>query len=348
MSQIRIAVIGVGNCAGSLIEGLHHYRNQPEAPGLLFPRLGGYTVGDIAVVCAFDIAEGKIGKEVGRAIYAKPNNFVRLGVENLEEKATVHRGPTLDGNPEHLQVFVTESSEEPVNVVDILRRERVDIVVNFLPTGSVEATEHYGLAALEAGAAFVNCIPTIFAQRADVQAMFAAKNLPVLGDDVKSQVGSTIIHRTLLNMLLHRGAVITRTSQVNVGGNTDFANFVHRAETKLVSKRKSLAAFVNDDTPSHVGHHYDPTQGPLKRTSFIIDAEVFGGSKVSLVVQLQSDDKPNCSGSVIDLVRIAKYEKDQCNGGVIDDGCAYYVKSQPTPMSDDSAYEAVNRRWGSV
>lgn len=348
VTEIRVAIVGVGNCAGSLVEGIHYYRAYPDAPGLLFPRLGGFAVGDLRVVCAFDVSEDKVGKTVGEAIYAAPNNFVRLDIDDLNEPAMVYRGPTLDGNPKHLQVFVKESPEAPADVVSILRRERVDVVVNLLPTGSVEATEFYGFAALKAGAAFVNCIPTIFAQRADVHERFEAKGIPVLGDDIKSQVGSTIIHRTMLNMLRHRGAVITRSSQVNVGGNTDFANFVHRAETKLVSKRKSLAGFVDEDTQSHVGHHYDPTQGPLKRTSFVIDAEVFGGSKVNIVIQLQSDDKPNSSGSVIDLVRIAKYEKDQGRGGVIADGCAYYVKSQPVSMSDEEAYEAVKQRWGSV
>jgi myo-inositol-1-phosphate synthase len=322
MAEIRVALIGVGNCAGSLVEGIHHYRTNPGAPGLLFPRLGGFEVADINIVCAFDIAKGKVGLTLGEAIYAAPNNFVRIGVEGLKADANVYRGPTLDGNPEHLQVLVAEAPNDAVDVVDVLRRERVDVVVNLLPTGSVEATEFYGMAALKAGAAFVNCIPTVFAQRPDVQDMFAARRLPVLGDDIKSQVGSTIIHRTLLDMFLRRGAVITRSSQVNVGGNTDFANFVHRAATKLVSKRKSLAAYIGDGTPSHVGHHYDPTQGPLKRTSFVLDVEVFAGSKVRLVVQLESDDKPNSSGSVIDLVRIAKYEKDHGRGGVIGEGCA--------------------------
>lgn len=343
---IRVAIVGMGNCAGCLVEGIHHYRQHPQAPGLLFPVLGGFQVGDIRIVCGFDVADGKVGSTIGKSIYVAPNNFAPLGVSGLEEDGEVFRGPTLDGNPPGLQAFVTESPVEPVDVVEVLRRESVDVVVNFLPTGSIEATEYYGQCALEAGAAFINCIPTVYAQRDDVAARFSAAGVPVLGDDIKSQVGATIVHRALLQMLRTRGAEVVRSSQINVGGNTDFANFVQRPDTKVVSKRKSVDSLLPPTALSHVGLHYDPTQGAFNRTQFIIESTVFAGSTVRMTLTLERDDKPNAAGSVVDLIRIAKHELDAGRGGVVADGCAYYVKSQPVQMSDSEALTVVQRRWG--
>ncbi len=344
--KIRVAIAGLGNCAASLIEGIAFYRQNPETDaGLLFPVLGGYSVRDIEIVAAFDISASKVGKPVNEAIYIAPNNFVRIASVQVSNSAPVYRGPTLDGNPDHLARFVTESSAPPADVVSVLRDHNAHILVNLLPTGSVQATERYAQAALEAGCAFVNCIPTILAQRPDMQELYRDKQLPLLGDDIKSQIGTTILHRALLHVLEARGATLKKTSQVNIGGNTDFANFVYRAETKLVSKRKSLSRYVSSTTQSHVGHHYDPTKGPLKNAFIEIEAGVFGGSPVKISVKLESDDKPNSAGSVSDVIRCAQAALDRHIGGAIPEVCAFYFKSPPAEMDDLQALEKVRQNW---
>jgi myo-inositol-1-phosphate synthase len=341
-----VAIAGLGNCAASLIEGIYHYRQNPgNDAGLLFPTLCGYSVRDIEIVTAFDVSSLKVGKAVCDAMYQSPNNFVRTPGVEVDAAGKVFRGPTLDGNPEHLARYVPESPEPPVDVASVLREHEVEILVNLLPTGSLEATEFYAQAALEADCALINCIPTILAQRPEMQQRFAQKQLPLLGDDIKSQIGTTILHRALLHLLESRGAVLHKTSQVNIGGNTDFANFVHRAESKLVSKRKSLARYVGEQTDFHVGHHYDPTKGPLKNAFIEIEASVFGGSPVKISVKLESDDKPNSAGSVADLIRVARGAMDKGMGGYIPDACAYYFKSPPAPMDDLEALELLRANW---
>jgi myo-inositol-1-phosphate synthase len=346
--QVKVAIAGLGNCASSLIEGIYHYRQHPEKDsGLLFPILAGYSVRDIEIVAAFDVSALKVGRPVSEAIYQQPNNFVRIGDVQVECSTLVQRGPTLDGNPEHLARFVDESASQPVDVVSVLKDSKADVLVNLLPTGSIQATEFYAQAALEAGCAFVNCIPTVLAQRAEIQEQFCQRQLPLLGDDIKSQIGTTILHRSLLHMLESRGATLNKTSQVNIGGNTDFANFVYRAETKLVSKRKSLSRYVGDSVEYHVGHHYDPTKGPLKNAIIEIEASVFGGSPVKISVKLESDDKPNSAGSVVDLIRVAKAALDKKMGGYIPEVCAFYFKSPPTGIDDLEALELVTKNWAS-
>ena len=345
-SPIRLAIAGIGNCASSFIEGLSWYRAHPrDRGGLLFPVIGGYSVDDIEVVAAFDVSREKVGKPLAEAIYARPNNFVRIPESvRVPFDVAVQRAPSLDGNPPHLAGMVPESKARPVDVTAALRKSGAEVLANLLPTGSVEATEHYGAAALEAGCAFVNCIPTIYAQRPEIRARFKRKKLPVLGDDIKSQLGTTILHRTLLRMLQLRGADLVRTSQVNIGGNTDFANFVHRAETKLVSKRKSMTGLLGE-ADFHVGHHYDLTRGPWKNAFIDIEARVFGGSPVRISVKLESDDKPNSAGSVVDLVRIAKAARDAGIGGAVDEACAFYMKSPPVLQDEDAALAAIRDRW---
>lgn len=343
---IRLAVAGVGNCAASLIEGVAHYhQHQGDARGLLFPLLGGYAVSDIEVVAAFDISSTKVGRPLCEAILQPPNNFVRIvGEVVLDNRTIVQRGPTLDGNPPHLAAMVPESSVPAVEVAAVLRERKCDVLVNLLPTGSVLATAFYADAALEANCAFVNCIPTVLAQLPEVQSRFRAKRVPVLGDDIKSQLGTTILHRSLLQMLRLRGASLTKTSQINVGGNSDFANFVYRAETKLVSKRKSMASLLGE-APFHVGHHYDLTRGPFKHAFIDIEATVFGGSPVTISVKLESDDKPNSAGSVVDLIRLAKAAMDAGVGGVIPEACAFYMKSPPAEIDEDEALTLIRKNW---
>jgi myo-inositol-1-phosphate synthase len=343
--RIRLAIAGLGNCAASLIEGLCFYRQNPgNESGLLFPLLAGYSPRDIDVVVGFDISQAKVGAPVRQAIYQQPNNFVRIDDVQVDSIAPVLRAPTLDGNPEHLACFVTESEQEPVDIAAALRDYRADVLINLLPTGSIEATEYYAQAALEAGCAFVNCIPSVLAQRPEIQQRFAEQGLPLLGDDIKSQIGTTILHRALLHLLESRGATLTKTSQVNIGGNTDFANFVYRAETKLISKRKSLARYVEGPT-SHVGHHYDPTKGALKNAFIDIETRVFGGSPVKIAVRLESDDKPNSAGSIVDLIRLAQGARDRKIGGIVAEGCAFYMKSPPTQIDDLEALDRIRQHW---
>jgi myo-inositol-1-phosphate synthase len=344
--KIRVVIVGLGNCAASLVEGLAYYRQSPATnAGLLFPVLCGYSVREIDIVAAFDIADAKVGQPISEAIYQAPNNFVRIPTVRVNHPALVYRGPTLDGNPEHLARFVRESPAPAADVVAVLRAQRAHIVVNLLPTGSLQATECYAQAALAADCAFINCIPTVLAQRQALQESYRAKHLPLLGDDIKSQMGTTILHRALLHVLEARGATLKKTSQVNIGGNTDFANFVHRAETKLVSKRKSLARYVGQMAEAHVGHHYDPTKGPLKQAYIEIEASVFGGSPVKLSLKLESDDKPNSAGSVADLIRLAKGALDRQQGGSIPEVCAFYFKSPPIEMDDLDALALIRQHW---
>ena len=349
MKAIRLAVAGVGNCASSLIEGIAFYRNNPkDQRGLLFPILGGYSVRDIEVVAAFDIAQKKVGRALGEAILQAPNNFVRIpGEIEIDSQVIVQRAPTLDGNPDHLAELVAESKAKPVDVARALKEARAEVLVNLLPTGSVEATAYYAQAALEAGCAFVNCIPTIYAQRPEIEMRFRAKKLPIVGDDIKSQLGTTILHRTLLQMLQLRGADLVKTSQVNIGGNSDFANFVYRAETKLVSKRKSMTGLLGK-AAFHVGHHYDLTKGPWKNAFIEVDATVFAGSPVKISVKLESDDKPNSAGSVVDLIRVAKAAMDRGMGGVIPEACAFYMKSPPVLMDESDALVLIRKNWAAA
>jgi myo-inositol-1-phosphate synthase len=296
------------------------------------------------MLAVFEGERTKDGLPVSEAIYQPPNNFVRIQDLRVDGQARVFRGPTLDGNPEHLARFVEESPLEVEDVVSILRGHNVDILVNLLPTGSIQAVQFYAQTALEARCAFINCIPAIVAQQRDLQEAFTQQQLPLYGDDIKSQIGTTILHRILLHMLEARGAHLNKTSQVNIGGNTDFANFVYRAETKLVSKRKSLARYVNG-AQSHVGHHYDPTKGPFKNAFIEIEACVFGASPVKISVRLESDDKPNSAGSVVDLVRLAKGALDQHIGGSIPEICTFYMKSPPNEMDDFQALELIRQKW---
>jgi myo-inositol-1-phosphate synthase len=344
--KIRVAIAGLGNCAGGLIEGVAFYRKNRTTDGLIFPVIGGYRVENIEVVCAFDVSKAKVGRPIREAIYATPNNFNRISdIDDLGVTGQVYRGNTLDGNPTHLQEFVDESDSTPVKVVEILKKHKVDVLVNLLPTGSHEATRYYGEAALEAGSAFINCIPTPYAQEESVSARYESSGIPLIGDDIKSQIGSTIIHRTILDMLQMRGAKVTHSTQINTGGNTDFANFVHRAESKIISKQKSLSLYTDSEMITHVGNHYNPARGSFKKAYFDLEGLIFAGSKMQLSVQLDIDDKPNLAGCLVDLVRIAKTAKDQGKGGVIEEACAFYMKSAPTQMKDKAAHDLVEKTW---
>lgn len=345
---IRVALAGVGNCSGSLVEGIQFYRNHKEATtSLLFPILGGYQIFDIEFVVAFDISAEKVDEPIYKAIYKRPNNFARNGKLQTFTNASgfVFRGPTLDGNPSHLAKLVSESSKEPDDVVSLLKRYQVDVLLNLLPTGSHEATMFYANAAASANCGFINCIPSIIAQDNNFQMLFKNKELPLFGDDIKSQVGTTILHRALLYMLQFRGAKVTQTAQINVGGNTDFLNFIHRAESKLISKRKSLKKYIDGENV-HIGHHFDKTRGSYKTAFIDIEADVFAGSSLKISLRLESDDKPNAAGSISDLIRITKWALDNKIGGLLLEPCAFYMKSPPNEMDDIDCFKFIQKKWG--
>ena len=347
MNKINIALFGVGNCVGALAEGLTFYKNNNTKDGLLFETLGGYKVSDINIVCAFDITEAKVGKNLNEAIRVAPNNYNSLGISSIIDNCPVYRGTTLDGSPEHLSKYYIESKEPSVNIVDKLQFHNVDVAINLLPTGSIEATKYYGDICCEAGVAYINCTPSVYASNAQNWSKYESKNIPLIGDDIKSQVGSTIIHRALLNCIINRGGQIAKSSQTNIGGNMDFANFVFRADTKLKSKYGSLSQYVGD-AMNHIGHHYDKTKEGYKKAIFEIEAAVFGNSKIKIETYLHSDDKPNAAGSIVDLIRIAKYEKDNKRGGLIEDACYYYIKSTEKKIDDYQAFLIIQNKWGNI
>jgi myo-inositol-1-phosphate synthase len=344
--KVRVAVVGVGNCASSLVQGVTFYRDADASapvPGLMHPELGGYRIADIEFVAAFDVAEGKVGHDLGEAIHAPPNNtavFARaapLGV-------TVRRGPTFDGIGKYLGGVVQESPELPVNVADVLRHVGAEIVVSYLPVGSEEATRYYAEQALEAGCGFVNCIPVFIASDAEWRRRFERRRLPLVGDDVKSQVGATIVHRALASLFEERGVRLDRTYQLNFGGNADFLNMLERErlESKKISKTRAVTSQLG--TPlapgdAHVGpSDHVPWLADRKWCYIRMEGTTFGGVPLNVELKLEVWDSPNSAGVVIDAVRCAKLALDRGIGGALDGPSAYFMKSPPRQVSDREAY----------
>lgn len=342
---VRVAIVGVGNCAASLVQGVHHYRSEADdsdVPGLMHVRLGGYHVGDVRFVAAFDVAEGKVGRDLAHAIAAEPNNTLRFS-EVPELGVPVQRGPTLDGLGRSLAGVVVEAAGEPADVTGVLRRTRADVLVSYLPVGSEAATRWYAERALEAGCAFVNCIPVFIASDPGWARRFAERGLPVIGDDVKSQVGATIVHRALATLFGERGVRLDRTYQLNVGGNTDFLNMLERErlESKKLSKTRAVT--------SQLGHAIAPGDchiGPSDHVPWLLDRKVahirlegtgFGGAPISVELKLEVWDSPNSAGVVIDAVRCAKLALDRGIGGPLEGPSAYLMKSPPVQHTDAEA-----------
>ena len=307
--KLRVGIVGVGNCASSLVQGLTYYReakaNEP-VPGLMNVELGGYHVGDIEISAAFDIAASKVGRDVSEAIYAPPNNTHRFATAP-ETGTIVHRGRTLDGLGKYLRDEIPESNEREADVTEVLGRSGTDVVVSYLPVGSQKATEFYAERALEAGCAFVNCIPVFIASNPSWRQRFEERGLPIVGDDIKSQVGATIVHRVLANLFRERGVRLDRTYQLNFGGNTDFLNMLERdrLESKKISKTQSVTSQF--DVPLH--------------------AEL----------RLEVWDSPNSAGVVIDAVRCAKLALDRGTGGALLGPSSYFMKSPPRQYTDAEA-----------
>jgi myo-inositol-1-phosphate synthase len=343
--KVRVGIVGVGNCASSFVQGLSFYRevrsNEP-VPGLMNATIGSYHIGDIEISAAFDVSAHKVGRDVAEAIWAPPNNTHRFA-EVPPTGVAVRRGPTLDGLGEYLRHDIAESDEPAVDVAETLARSRTDVLISYLPVGSQKATERYAASAIDAGCAFVNCIPVFIASNPAWSRRFERARLPIIGDDIKSQVGATIVHRVLTALFRERGVRLDRTYQLNFGGNADFKNMLERE--RLVSKKISKTQAVTSqlDVPLapeniHVGpSDYVPWLTDRKCAYIRLEGTTFGGVPLSAEVKLDVWDSPNSAGVVIDAVRCAKLAKDRGLGGPLIGPSSYFMKSPPTQFSDPEA-----------
>jgi myo-inositol-1-phosphate synthase len=349
--KLRVGLVGVGNCASSFVQGLGHYAeataNAPP-PGLMHVELGGYHVSDIEIASAFDIHAGKVGRDVAEAIFVSPNNTMRFA-EPRRTGAIVRRGPTMDGIGRYLTDEIDESEDAAIDVADELRRTGTEVLVSYLPVGSQAATEYYAEQALAAGCAFVNCIPVFIASDPIWARRFRERGLPIVGDDIKSQVGATIIHRVLANLFKERGVRIDRTYQLNFGGNTDFKNMLERE--RLVSKKisKTQAVTSQFETPLdaedvHVGpSDFVPWLTDRKWAHIRLEGSAFGGVPLNVELKLEVWDSPNSAGVVIDAVRCAKLGLDRKLAGPLLAPSSYFMKSPPQQYSDDEAHRRTER-----
>ncbi len=343
--KIRVAIIGVGNCASSLVQGVHYYRNaKPDdfVPGIMHVVLGGYHISDIEFVAAFDINKTKVGKDLSEAIFAYPNNTYKFtDVPKLNAK--VYRGMTHDGIGKYLEGIIEKAPGPTEDVIKILRDEGVDVVVNFLPVGSEEATKWYVEQVLQAGAAFVNGIPVFIATSPYWGKRFEEAGLPVIGDDIKSQVGATILHRTLVQLLNDRGVKLERTYQINFGGNTDFLNMLERErlESKKISKTQAVTSLLPYDLGEenvHVGpSDYIPWLKDRKWCHIRMECRTFGDVPLNIETKLEVWDSPNSAGVMIDAIRTAKIALDAGLAGPIVEPSAYFMKSPPKQIPDFQA-----------
>ena len=356
MSNIRIAIVGVGNCASSLVQGLTHYREGTnDAVGLMHWEMGGYKPSDIQVVAAWDVDTRKVGRDVAEAIFAKPN-CTAVFAPNIEPTGTIVRmGPVMDGVADHMKdykddrTFIVANDTQPTkaDVVAELKASGTDVLMNYLPVGSQEATEFYAECALEAGVAFVNNIPVFIASNPVWAKRFEDAGVPIVGDDIKAQLGATIVHRVLTDLFAKRGVKLDRTYQLNTGGNTDFLNMSNhrRLESKKISKTEavqSVAAERLDDDNVHIGpSDYVPWQNDNKVCFLRMEGQMFGGVPMNLELRLSVEDSPNSAGVAIDMIRCAKIASDRGLKGVIDPASAYFCKHPRTQMTDDLAQLAV-------
>ena len=359
MNKIKIAIVGVGNCASSLVQGIHYYRakNKKDAIGLMHYEIGGYRPGDIDVVAAFDIDVRKVGKDVSEAIFAEPNCTAVFCAEIPKAGVTVQMGRILDGYSDHMQnsdaryTFVLVDRPEPDQgeVVRILRESGAEILMNYLPVGSEKATRFYVECALEAGIAFINNIPVFIASDPIWAKRFEERNLPVMGDDIKAQLGATILHRTLTELFKKRGVKLERTYQLNTGGNTDFLNMLDR--NRLASKKESkteavqsVAAERLDDENIHIGpSDYVPWQKDNKVCFIRMEGKLFGDIPMNLELRLSVEDSPNSAGVAVDAIRCAKLALIRGQGGALHAPSAYFCKHPPRQFTDHEAFLMTER-----
>src|SRR3989338_3333103 len=357
MKHIRIAISGVGNCASSLLQGIHYYAGAHAAPGnlnrgLLHPRVGPYASSDIKVVAAFDIDARKVGKPLETACVALPNCTAKFVKRFPRYGVTVRMGPVLDGVAPHMrkypsaQTFVVAKAK-PANVARTLRESGAEILLNYLPVGSQKATEAYADACLEAGVSLINCIPVFIASDRRWAARFAARGIPLIGDDVKSHVGATILHRTLAKLFMERGAAIDLTYQLNVGGNTDFLNILNQDRLKLkkISKTEAVQSVLLkrlDSTEIHIGpSDYIPWQRDRKVCFLRIEGRGFGDCPIELEARLSVEDSPNSAGMTIDAIRCLKLARDRRLRGPLLSVSAWTMKHPSQPMPDEQARQAI-------
>lgn len=341
--MIKVAIVGVGNCANSLVQGLSYYADAPQAAGLMMPVIADYKPDDIEVVAAFDVTDAKVGYPLHTALKAFPNDTLEFALIPHYD-VLVSRGPTLDGLGQYLSSAVVESWEPVVDVVKVLRNSGAEILINYLPVGSEQAARTYANAALAAGCAFINCMPAFIASNKEWEARFAAAELPIIGDDIKSQVGATIVHRVLATLMRDRGVRLLRTSQLNIGGNSDFYNMLERErlKSKKISKTNavvSVAGVQLDAGDVHIGpSDHVPWLTDRKWAHIRLEGEGFGGAPVNIELKLEVWDSPNSAGVVIDAIRCARVALDLKMAGAIHPACSYYMKSPPRQVDDDRAH----------
>jgi myo-inositol-1-phosphate synthase len=351
VGSVRVAIIGVGNCASSLVQGVHYYRHASEhdfIPGLMHARLGGYHVGDIEFSAAFDIDERKVGRDLSEAIAQPPNNTVRFA-EVPHLGVPVQRGMTHDGLGTYLSQMIKKAPGSTADITGILRETGTQVVVNFLPVGSEMATKWYVEQILDAGCAFVNCIPVFIAREAYWRRRFEERGLPVVGDDVKSQVGATIVHRVLTRLFMDRGVRLEHTSQLNFGGNTDFYNMLERDRlvSKKISKTDAVRSQLGHDLPAdsvHIGpSDYVPWLQDRKWAHIRLEGRGFGDQPINIELKLEVWDSPNSAGVVIDAIRSCKIALDRGLKGALLAPSAYLMKSPPEQWADDAARQRLER-----
>ncbi len=353
MSKIKVAIAGIGNCASSLLQGIEMYKNSPEdSIGLMNYDLGGYTPEDINIVAAFDVDKRKVGKSLKEALLAKPN-CTKIFYDNLPDyPARVQMGPVLDGVSDHMsdypedQTFIV-AEEKPCDVVKVLKESGAEVLINYLPVGSEKAAKYYAEACLQANVGFINAMPVFIASNEAWAKRFKDKNIPIIGDDVKSQVGATIVHRTLTKLFENRGVILDRTYQLNFGGNTDFLNMLNRE--RLTSKKKSKTQSVRaelttalDSNDIHIGpSDYIPWLNDNKVCHIRMEGRGFGHVPLTLEVKLSVEDAPNSGGVIIDAIRCMKLALDRQIGGILTSISAYTMKSPPVQYTDSEAKKMV-------
>jgi myo-inositol-1-phosphate synthase len=349
-SKIRVAVVGVGCCASSLVQGVTYYKNVEDdamVPGLMHVKVGDYHVGDIEFSCAFDVDDAKVGRDLSDAIFSPINNTIKFS-DVTKLNAHVYRGPTYDGLGKYYRETIKESSEKPVNVSKILRDTHTDILVNYLPVGSEEAAHFYMTQALEAKVGVVNCMPVFVASNLTWAKKFFDAGLPILGDDIKAQVGATITHRILAKMFSDRGVTLDRTYQLNFGGNMDFKNMLERdrLESKRISKTGAVVSQLShpiDDENIHIGpSDYIPWLQDRKWCHIRMEGREFGNIPVQIDLKLEVWDSPNSAGVAIDAIRCCKLALNAGLKGAIEAPSAYFFKSPPTQYSDSEARDLVD------
>ncbi|MCW2908832.1 MAG: Inositol-phosphate synthase, partial [Actinomycetia bacterium] len=349
--SVRVAIVGVGNCASSLIQGVEYYKDADpgdRVPGLMHVSFGPYHVRDVEFVAAFDVDAKKVGRDLAEAILASENNTIKI-CDVAPTGITVQRGPTLDGLGEYYQEMISESADPAVDVVQVLRDSGADVLVSYLPVGSEQADRFYAQCAIDAGVAFVNALPVFIASDPEWAGKFTAAGVPIIGDDIKSQVGATITHRVLAKLFEDRGVELLRTYQLNFGGNMDFMNMLERK--RLVSKKVSKTQSVTSQIPHemekaavHIGpSDHVPWLDDRKWAYIRLEGRAFGDVPLNLEYKLEVWDSPNSAGVIIDAIRAAKIAKDRGIGGPINSAASYFMKSPPEQYDDDTARDLVEQ-----